>query len=94
MVESAGVPSTAEVELLIGFALAIEWLLDSIRTTVNVTGDSVGCAIIDHLMQTRRASRRASIGDGGALPSIVEKPADAREPDETRSMEPHEEAAV
>ena len=103
MVESAGVPSTPEVELLIGFALAIEWLLDSIRTTVNVTGDSVGCAIIDHLMlQTgpRPSRRRSSLGDTlgerDALPSITEKPlagkpADAR--DETR-IEPLEEAAV
>ena len=126
MVESAGVPSTPEVELLIGFALAstatadrtrdvhsqpcprlvaccrlaeasaavpVEWLLDSIRTTVNVTGDSVGCAIIDHVMQTRRPSRRISIGDRSALPSITEKPAEPEARDETR-MEPQEEAAV
>jgi hypothetical protein len=34
MVEGAGIPITAEVEQYISFALAIEWLFDSIRTTV------------------------------------------------------------
>eukprot|EP00906_Rhabdomonas_costata_P038690 RCo054705 len=42
MIEATGVP----VIKAIAFLLAIEWLLDSVRTTVNVTGDAVGAAII------------------------------------------------
>lgn len=53
MVQNANVPLTPRVELLISFCLAIEWLFDSLRTTVNVTGDAVGVAIIDHLLQKR-----------------------------------------
>lgn len=71
MVEGAGIPITAEVEQYISFALAIEWLFDSIRTTVNVTGDSVGVAIIGHLIpppdETKviAASMRTSFADLG-----------------------------
>jgi Na+/H+-dicarboxylate symporter len=32
---------------LIGIILPIDWLLDRFRTSVNVFGDSVGCAIVD-----------------------------------------------
>ncbi len=31
----------------IGLILSIDWLLDRFRTTINVWGDSVGCAVID-----------------------------------------------
>eukprot|EP00408_Alexandrium_pacificum_P056695 CAMPEP_0171172090 /NCGR_PEP_ID=MMETSP0790-20130122/9546_1 /TAXON_ID=2925 /ORGANISM="Alexandrium catenella, Strain OF101" /LENGTH=487 /DNA_ID=CAMNT_0011636949 /DNA_START=39 /DNA_END=1502 /DNA_ORIENTATION=+ len=51
MVEAAGIALTPDVRMLVGFCLAIEWLLDSIRTSVNVTGDAVGVAVIDCLMQ-------------------------------------------
>lgn len=33
----------------IGLLLAIDWFLDRCRTTVNVWGDSIGAAVIDHL---------------------------------------------
>lgn len=33
----------------IGILLTIDWLLDRFRTTVNVWGDSVGAAVIEHL---------------------------------------------
>ena len=58
MVQNANVPLTPQVELLISFCLAIEWLLDSVRTTVNVTGDAVGVAIIDQLLATRAKRAR------------------------------------
>jgi len=50
MVEAAQVPITPQVEMLVGFCLAIEWLFDSIRTAVNVTGDAVGVAVVDALV--------------------------------------------
>mmetsp|Transcript_95952 Transcript_95952/g.309449 ORF Transcript_95952/g.309449 Transcript_95952/m.309449 type:complete len:269 (-) Transcript_95952:136-942(-) len=50
MVEAAEVQLTPTVNMLIGFCLAIEWLLDSVRTMVNVTGDTIGVAIVDHMM--------------------------------------------
>lgn len=33
----------------VGLILAIDWLLDRFRTTINVWGDSVGCAVVDRL---------------------------------------------
>ena len=65
MVQNANVPLTPQVELLISFCLAIEWLLDSVRTTVNVTGDAVGVAIIDQLLAARakRARRMPELGE-------------------------------
>ena len=32
----------------IGIILAIDWFLDRLRTTVNVYGDTIGAAVIDH----------------------------------------------
>ena len=60
MVQNANIPLTLRVELLVSFCLAIEWLLDSMRTTVNVTGDAVGVAIIDHVLagRAKRAHHR------------------------------------
>mmetsp|Transcript_81050 Transcript_81050/g.251521 ORF Transcript_81050/g.251521 Transcript_81050/m.251521 type:complete len:491 (+) Transcript_81050:60-1532(+) len=51
MVEAGGVTATPTVQMLVGFCLAIEWLLDSLRTAVNVTGDAIGVAVIDHLLR-------------------------------------------
>ena len=58
MVQNAGIPLTPRVELLVSFCLAIEWLFDSLRTTVNVTGDAIGVAVIDDVL--RRRARRTS----------------------------------
>ena len=31
--------------------LAVDWLLDRCRTTINVIGDSIGAGIVNHLSQ-------------------------------------------
>jgi len=49
-VEATGVKLTTQVETLVAFCLALEWLIDSLRTSVNVTGDAIAAAIINHLM--------------------------------------------
>ena len=49
MIEQASIPFTPLVLQAASFCLAIEWLSDSIRTSVNVTGDAIGAAIIDSL---------------------------------------------
>merc|ERR1712217_809884 len=59
MLEGANVTLTPEVSMLVAFALAIEWFLDSVRTCVNVTGDTIGVAIIDHLDRTHHDSSGA-----------------------------------
>ncbi|CAK8685606.1 unnamed protein product [Clavelina lepadiformis] len=58
---AAGVPQAGLVTLIIVLSavglpteditliLAIDWLLDRIRTTVNVLGDSIGAGVIEHL---------------------------------------------
>jgi Na+/H+-dicarboxylate symporter len=42
----------------IGLILAIDWLLDRFRTTVNVWGDAVGAAVIDHTEKKRGSVRQ------------------------------------
>lgn len=37
----------------IGLLLTIDWFLDRLRTSVNVLGDSFGCAVIDHYEKDR-----------------------------------------
>jgi len=56
---AAGIPEAGLVTMIIvlqavglpiegvGLILSIDWLLDRFRTTINVWGDSVGCAVID-----------------------------------------------
>ena len=57
---AAGIPQAGLVTMVIvltavhlplegvGLLLAVDWFLDRIRTTVNVWGDSVGAAVIEH----------------------------------------------
>jgi len=44
VLQSVGLPVEG-----IGMILAVDWLLDRCRTTVNVWGDAVGAAVVDHL---------------------------------------------
>ena len=59
---AAGIPQAGLVTMVIvltavhlplegvGLLLAVDWFLDRIRTTVNVWGDSVGAAVIEHYL--------------------------------------------
>jgi len=40
-----------EAYAFLGYIYAIDWLLDRFRTAVNVGGDAIGAAVIDHLEQ-------------------------------------------
>lgn len=63
-VGAAGIPQAGLVTMVIvlravglplegiGMILAIDWFLDRCRTTVNVWGDAVGAAVVDHLEPT------------------------------------------
>jgi len=44
VLQSVGLPLEG-----IGILLSIDWFLDRCRTTINVWGDSIGCAVVDHL---------------------------------------------
>lgn len=46
--KTVGLP-TRELSLL----LLVDWLLDRIRTSVNVLGDSIGCGIIYHMSKEK-----------------------------------------
>lgn len=50
VMKTVGLP-TKELSLL----LMVDWLLDRIRTSVNVLGDSFGCGIIYHMTKERLA---------------------------------------
>lgn len=66
---AAGIPQAGLVTMLIvlnavnlpaegiGLILAVDWLLDRFRTTVNVWGDSVGAAIVETYLPVETASR-------------------------------------
>ncbi len=66
---AAGIPQAGLVTMLIvlnavnlpaegiGLILAVDWLLDRFRTTVNVWGDSVGAAIVEAYLPAETASR-------------------------------------
>ena len=66
---AAGIPQAGLVTMLIvlnavnlpaegiGLILAVDWLLDRFRTTVNVWGDSVGAAIVETHLPAENASR-------------------------------------
>jgi hypothetical protein len=43
--------------------LAMDWLLDRIRTTVNLLSDAYGCLIVDHLLQRSKWRERGGGGD-------------------------------
>ena len=43
----------------IGLILAVDWLLDRFRTTVNVWGDSVGAAIVETYLPAKTTSRNS-----------------------------------
>ncbi len=47
VLQSVGLPMEG-----IGLILAVDWLLDRFRTTINVWGDSIGAAVIDELEKT------------------------------------------
>lgn len=50
----------------IGLLLTIDWFLDRLRTSVNVLGDSFGCAIIDHFEKDKIAQdllKNATVDD-------------------------------
>ena len=66
---AAGIPQAGLVTMLIvlnavnlpaegiGLILAVDWLLDRFRTTVNVRGDSVGAAIVETYLPAETTSR-------------------------------------
>ena len=68
---AAGIPQAGLVTMLIvlnavnlpaegiGLILAVDWLLDRFRTTVNVWGDSVGAAIVETYLPAETASRNS-----------------------------------
>lgn len=68
---AAGIPQAGLVTMLIvlnavnlpaegiGLILAVDWLLDRFRTTVNVWGDSVGAAIVETYLPVETTSRNS-----------------------------------
>uniref|UniRef100_A0A3Q0KCR1 Amino acid transporter n=1 Tax=Schistosoma mansoni TaxID=6183 RepID=A0A3Q0KCR1_SCHMA len=53
---SVGLP-TKDISLI----LAVDWLLDRIRTSINVMGDAVGAGIVNHLCSKELAQKDAEI---------------------------------
>jgi Na+/H+-dicarboxylate symporter len=63
---AAGIPQAGLVTMVIvlnavglplegiGLILAIDWFLDRFRTAVNVWGDSVGAAVLDHFFPSSK----------------------------------------
>nr|CAB3266130.1 excitatory amino acid transporter 3-like [Phallusia mammillata] len=101
---AAGVPQAGLVTLIIVLSaiglpaddiqliLAIDWLLDRFRTSVNVWGDSVGAAVVAHLlredfvrMDEEKNSVREDKEDDGGLSNHIFQP-DNADPEEISSV--------
>ena len=52
----------------VSFILAVDWLLDRLRTTVNVMGDSYGCGIVQHILERNGDLDKASVAVLGSAP--------------------------
>nr|QQY02517.1 excitatory amino acid transporter [Cryptocotyle lingua] len=63
---SVGLP-TRDISLI----LAVDWMLDRIRTSINVVGDAVGAGIVDHLCRKELEEKDAEIER--ELDNIVEE---------------------
>ena len=46
--------------------LAMDWILDRVRTTVNLLGDAYGCVVVDALMKSN-----AAVAGNGAMAATV-----------------------
>lgn len=72
---AAGIPQAGLVTMIIvltavnlplegiGLLLTVDWFLDRLRTTVNVWGDSVGAAVVGHLMGPSSSPAEAKYRD-------------------------------
>jgi len=54
VLETVGLPSEA-----VSIIMSVDWLVDRVRTAVNVLGDSFGAAIVDHLSKDELAVTEA-----------------------------------
>lgn len=59
---AVGLP-TQDISLIV----AVDWLLDRIRTSVNVIGDSFGAGIVDHLSRAELEAQNNDDDDDGGL---------------------------
>ncbi len=50
--------------------LAVDWLLDRCRTTINVIGDSIGAGIVNHLSQGELEAMDLDGGEAGGEESF------------------------
>ena len=55
--------------------LAVDWLLDRCRTTINVIGDSIGAGIVNHMCkdELEKIEDLEGLGDGDENLPLTEK---------------------
>ncbi|KAJ9593253.1 hypothetical protein L9F63_015199, partial [Diploptera punctata] len=90
-VGAASIPSAALITMLlvlsalglptsdISLLFAVDWLLDRIRTSINVLGDAYGAGIVYHMSKDELdrwdAERQAELAEGGLVASAKEQEA-------------------
>ena len=80
-----------EVPAEVAYVQAIDWLLDRFVTAVNVSGDTIVCRIVAHLMQDEgfnemsEEERSSALTGGGGRKSGAAPKADAAPGSESRT---------
>merc|ERR1719436_31772 len=56
----------------IALILSVDWLLDRVRTTINVLGDAIGAGIVYHLSKDELDSVSAEVNENGNVAPLAE----------------------
>lgn len=69
----------------VSLILAVDWFLDRFRTSLNVTGDSIGCAVVQARVNLADL-KEIELEDLPAVETVDDKPRDNQISPETKTV--------
>lgn len=69
----------------VSLILAVDWFLDRFRTSLNVTGDSIGCAVVQARVNLADL-KEIELEDLPAVETVADKPRDNQISPETKTV--------